>query len=356
MLILSVMLMACVPQRSAHSGSFSRARWMMASGTGLISLQFLLQYVFGFRQMGVTQAVLLNLLFFTPASLLCSMAILYVQRQGHISRKEWMISGTICVVSMLILLATAWFDGVPIEQESTTLRGVEYVSSLLYILIQSYIFAKQYKAYIRLERAVDEYYDRERHDLFGWMGLSMKTMALLAFFVPVVIFMEGFPLVMFSIAYFLCISYSTISLYSYGISKNIERVEAADVEDFYDDIIMPQHSHDAISEAIESWKLSGAYRQRNLTLSTVAQQMDIPQKELQEWLHLSEHKKLSGLVTTLRIAEAQRLLKEHADWSVEDVADYCGFNDRKYFHEVFRQQTGVTAQKYQQLMRGAIAP
>ena len=78
MAMLSVMLMLCVPPRSVHRSSFARARWMMALGTGLIAVQFLLQYVFGFRQMGVTQAVLLNLLLFTPASLCCGMAILYV--------------------------------------------------------------------------------------------------------------------------------------------------------------------------------------------------------------------------------------------------------------------------------------
>ena len=79
MMMLSVMLMACVPNRSTHRSCFDRARWMMAAGTGLIAVQFLLQYIFGFRQMGVTQAVCCNLMFFTPASLMCSMAVLYVR-------------------------------------------------------------------------------------------------------------------------------------------------------------------------------------------------------------------------------------------------------------------------------------
>ena len=67
MLMLSVMLLACVPDRSIRRGSFARARWMMAAGTGLIAVQFLLQYIFGFRQMGVTQGVCCNLVFFTIA-------------------------------------------------------------------------------------------------------------------------------------------------------------------------------------------------------------------------------------------------------------------------------------------------
>lgn len=101
------------------------------------------------------------------------------------------------------------------------------------------------------------------------------------------------------------------------------------------------------AEMSEAWIASGAYREHNLTLSIVARQIGVPQKQLQEWLRQSEYRKLAGLVTTLRIKEAQRVLVEHRDWSVESVADYCGFNDRKYFHQVFQQYTGTTPAKYQ---------
>ena len=341
MTVLAVMLALCVPHRSKHGNSFGRARWMMAAGTGLIAVQFLLQHTFGFRQMGVTQGVFLNLLFFTPASLLCSMAILYVQRQGSVTRREWLLPSVICGVSAVILIGTALLDGVPIAEESSTLREVEYVSSVLYVLMQSSLFKYQYVAYRRLELAVDEYYDRSRRDLFGWMGWSMKTMAVLAFFVPVVIFLQGSPLVVFSIVYFFCIAYSTISLYSYGISEDHQRVEAAE------DVQENRPSDPRISEVVEQWKQSGAYREHNLTLGIVARQMGVAQRQLQEWLRQSEYGKLAELVASLRIEEAQRVLKDHPDWSIETVADHCGFNDRKYFHEVFRQHTGMTPLNFQ---------
>ncbi len=379
MTILSVMLVACAPGRSIRRHSFAVARWMMAGGTGLIALQFLLQYAHGFRQMGITQGVLCNLLFFTPASMLCGMAILYVQRQGSVSRKEWLSVAAMPVLSAIILIGTVLLDGVPIREESVALRIAEYVGSLIYVVMQSFIFAKQYKAYKRLEQAVDEYYDRSRRDLFGWMGLSMKTMTLLAFFVPVVIFMEGAPLVLFSIAYFFIISYSTISLYTYGVSKDMEKVEEAGAIDhlpltidhspldteqslcaannsqcsmFNEEPlsaqpIMVNGQWSMFNERIKDWIASGHYREHNLTLSIVARQMGVPQKQLQLWLRQSEYKKLAGLVATLRIEEAKRVLKEHPEWSVESVADYCGFNDRKYFHQVFQQYTGTTPAKYQ---------
>ena len=363
MMMLSVMLVICAPARSVRRISFAKARWMMAGGTGLIALQFLLQHTFGFRQMGVTQAVCCNLLFFTPSSLLCSMAILYVQRQGKVSRQEWLTVVSICVLTIMLLLGTVWFDGIPVQQESQALRMMEYVGSVMYVVMQSYIFKQQYTTYRRLVQAVDEYYDRSRRDLFGWMGLSMKTMALLVFLVPVVIFMQGTPLVLFSIAFFFCISYSTISLYSYGISEDMDRVEEAECNaecrtESVELVSEQQTGEDSTAEKystysilqskLDTWKASGAYREHNLTLSIVARQMAVPQKLLREWLRQSEYGKLAGLVTALRIEEAKRILKEHTDWSVESVADYCGFNNRKYFHEVFRQYTGMTPVKYQE--------
>lgn len=345
MLMLSVMLLACVPDRSIRRGSFARARWMMAAGTGFIAVQFLLQYIFGFRQMGVTQGVCCNLIFFTPATLLCGMAILYVQRQGRVSLREWMTGGGICALAILLLIGVALMDGIPIREESPLLRWSEYVASVLYVMMQSYIFKQQFMTYKRLEQAVDEYYDRSRRDLFGWMGWSMKTMAVLAFFVPLVIFMEGAPLVLFSIAYFFAIAYSTISLYSYGISKDVERVEEA--EEVVNQEIRPREIDPAITEAVDRWKANAHYREHNLTLGIVARQMGVPQRQLQEWLRQSEYGKLAGLVTTLRIEEAKRMLKEHPDWSTESVANYCGFSSREYFHRTFRQMTGMTPANFQ---------
>lgn len=368
MAMLSAMLMLRVPHRSTRRSSFAHARWFMAAGTGLIAVQFLLQYIFGFRQMGVTQAVLCNLLLFTPATLLCSMAVLCAQRQGNVSRKEWMVVCAICTLSELILLVTLLTDGVPLEQESPVLRMAEYVGAVLYVLMQSYIFVMQYKAYKQLEQVVDEYFDRERSDLFGWMGLSMKAMALLAFFVPFVIFLEGKPLVLFSVAYFICISYSTISLYSYGISEDVIRVEEAEESEKNEELkvkreekpvasISETESYPALSagtklrveRAVEQWKISESFKEHNLTLSVVARQMGLSRKQLQEWLRGSEYKNLAGLVTLLRIEEAKCVLKEHPDWSVESVADHCGFSSREYFHRAFRQYTGMTPAKYQGL-------
>ena len=230
MVMLALMLVLRVPRRVEHHPGFSQARRLMVGGTLLIAVQFLIQHQMTLRQMGVTQAVFVNLLMFIPASLLIGMAILYVQRQGRGVFKEWFVGIGICVVAAVLLFAAVLSDGVPLQSPSPLLRHAEYIVSALYMVLQLYLFILQFREYRRLQKAVDEFFDRDRNDLLRWMGLSVCMMALLVLLVPFIIFFEGLPLVLFSVAFFCCIFYCVISLYSYGISEDVGRVEEAEAQ------------------------------------------------------------------------------------------------------------------------------
>ena len=199
-----------VPRRTARNKIFSRARWMMASGLALISLQFLLQYIGGYRQMGVTQGVFWNLIFFMPCTISINLAILYVQQKGRINRWDWNIGGALYLITLALLVTTAIADGIPFEEESTSLRIAEYIGSGLYLLMQSQYFILLYRGYLRMQRAVDEFFDRERKDLLGWMGRSVTLLAVISLFVPLAIFQDGWLLIAFACAFF-CVIYYIIT-------------------------------------------------------------------------------------------------------------------------------------------------
>ena len=369
MVMLALMLVLRVPNRAKHHSGFARARWLAVAGTLLIALQFLLQYMTGLRQMGVTQAVLLNLLFFMPASLFIGLAVLSVQRRGRVTRKEWTVGTTLVVAAAVMLLTTVYLDGVPLQLFSPALQLAEYVGALLFLLLMFYLFILQYREYRRLQQAVDEYYDRERKDLLRWMGLSVSVMPLFALFIPFVIFFHGLPLVVFSVCFFFFVFYIVISLYSYGISEDSGRVEEAEGSE---EVTTKEESGTATTETTEDnaatlaghtfldneqqqhieqelrrWAEDGGSRQHNLTLSIVSRQINVPMKRLQLWLRQSEHKKLTSLMNYLRVEDAKNVIAEHPDWSSESIADYCGFSSRQYFHQMFVQYTGTTPAKYQ---------
>ena len=398
MVMLALILVLRVPARAMRHPGFPAARWLMVGGTLLIALQFLVQHQMGLRQMGVTQAVLVNLLLFMPAALLIGMAVLYVQRQGRVHFWEWTVELGICLLSTIVLLVAVFFDGVALPYHSPLLREAEYVGAALYAVMQSVLFFMQFREYRRLQKAVDEYFDRARNDLLNWMGLSVTLLALLGLLVPFIIFFEGLPLVLFSVVFFIAIFYCVISLYSYGISEDAGRVEEAEGQDDLQDVpetsvlqetpASPESSeppapntvaaaarplvacyqrdarnaslftlHSSLSDeerqrveqALEQWKDAGGYRQHNLTVAIVAREMHLSSRQLQTWLRQSEYQKLATLMNRLRVEDAQRVLREHPDWSAESVADYCGFSSRQYFHQVFVQYTGTTPAQYQKI-------
>ena len=398
MVMLALILVLRVPARAMRHPGFPAARWLMVGGTLLIALQFLVQHQMGLRQMGVTQAVLVNLLLFMPAALLIGMAVLYVQRQGRVHFWEWAVELGICLLSTIVLLVAVFSDGVALPYNSPLLREAEYIGAALYAVMQSVLFFLQFREYRRLQKAVDEYFDRARNDLLNWMGLSVTLLALLGLLVPFIIFFEGLPLVLFSVVFFIAIFYCVISLYSYGISEDAGRVEEAEGQDDLQDVpetsvlqetpASPESSeppapntvaaaarplvacnqrdarnaslftlHSSLSDeerqrveqALEQWKDAGGYRQHNLTVAIVAREMHLSSRQLQTWLRQSEYQKLATLMNRLRVEDAQRVLREHPDWSAESVADYCGFSSRQYFHQVFVQYTGTTPAQYQKI-------
>ena len=88
MTLMCSALVLLLPERVKQDRVVNRSRWLMACALGLIGLQFLIQYITELRSLGVTQAVLVNLAVFVPASALMSLSVLNLQRQGQLRNIE----------------------------------------------------------------------------------------------------------------------------------------------------------------------------------------------------------------------------------------------------------------------------
>ena len=78
LMALLTMKLLLLPGRVATNAVLNRSRWLMVVSTALLGVQFLLQLSLGLRTLGVTQAVMVNLIFFIPCSWLMSLAVLYL--------------------------------------------------------------------------------------------------------------------------------------------------------------------------------------------------------------------------------------------------------------------------------------
>ena len=110
MTLMALALMMLLPVWVRNDRVANRSRWLMTGGLILIAVQFLIQYITGSRDVGVEQAVLINLVFFIPAAALMSLNVLNLVRQGRISRFEWLAGIPIWLIA-LVLLAFCLMNG-----------------------------------------------------------------------------------------------------------------------------------------------------------------------------------------------------------------------------------------------------
>lgn len=357
MVMMCSALILLMPERVKRDKVINQSRWLMVGALGLIGVQFLIQYVAELRTMGITQAVLVNLAFFVPASSLMNLTILNLQRQGILTRFErWGWVGVTILVTTALAVAVAT-DGHPLSQLSERVLWTEIIMSIVYGLMQTYYCILQFRELRRMESVIENYYDRERQGLTQWMKHAVGVNGLLAAFVPLLIFGPNIIITVFSLTFFWGIfmmwfsfvrHFTSNAMYRLREAEESDREEKAEVRSQMaeSDGLSPENMK-LVGQAVERWLASGAYLKAGITSPMAAGAMNIPRYQLTAWVKASGHTSFTRWITTLRIEEAKRLLAEHNDWSIEAVADKCGFN-RTHFQKVFQEQTGTTPSKYQQ--------
>ena len=284
---LTLILVFMMPIRETMGQAYNRSRWMMVAGTALLPVQFLLQYTMHFRRMGVEPAV-----------------------------------------------------------------------SVLYTIMQFYYTAQLWREFRRVRLALENYFDRERHGIIRWMRNSTMLLSLSAVFAPMVIFWSGPLLFVYTLVILFGIFYTVISFYSYGMDRRhmqaLQEVERSMEEDEQkkkaegdgrNDSQMSDDDKQRISAAVRAWLEKGGHLHSGITLHTAADEIGVPRYQLSAWLKTTPQGLFNPWLTSLRIEEAKRQLKEH-NWSNDTIAEHCGFSSRSYFQTTFKKLTGQTPAQY----------
>lgn len=352
LMTLLTMKLLVLPRRAASNSAVSRARWLMAGGTALLGVQFLMQYRLGLREMGVTQAVMLNLFLFIPASWLMQMAVIYLQRQGRIWLGDKLVGIIAWGIVIVLLGVAAAIDGQPFLSDTPQLRIAEVVASFCYLVMQGYYTWRQLSNLRAMRSALANYYDLDMNGLLRWMQLSIFILVILALMVPLLIFAPDYILAFFGVTCFAGIFYLVDSFCLYVVSTapaKVMEAEQSEDESEHDDEGSSQTISDEALQRVESavaqWTAAGGHLKNGLKLPNAAEEMHIPRYLLSVWLKQSG-RHYSEWLTDLRIEEAKRVLREHPEWSNEAVAQHCGFSDRCYFQKKFKEATGLTPAQF----------
>ena len=340
MTLMALALVFFLPRRVSENRVANRSRWLMTGGLMLIGVQFLIQYISGSRATSMEQAVMINLVFFIPAAALMSLNILNLERQGRISRFEWLAG----ISTWLIALAILSY-GIVGGEGSRRLLYSEILASFAYSVMQIYYSWLHLREVSRMELVLADYYDQDRSGLLRWMKFTIVIMSFTTVLVPLIIFSGGWFLACFAISLFVGIFYMWFCFVRYVITGASQHVEEAEQFAEQEEEDVNDNTMDKVDETVAKWIEDGSYLKSGVTKPMAAAEMQLPLYMLSAWIRNKGYSSYSRWITELRVEEAKRTIKQHPEWSVEAVADHCGIS-RSHFQRVFHDITGETPAQY----------
>ena len=356
LLVLLAMKLLMLPKKAVSRWAASRSRIAMTLGIVLLAVQFMMQYVLKLRAMGVTQAVMLNLFFFVPASWMFSLAVLYLQRQGRLTLFDKYVGLLTWGVVTALLVVAAVIDGQPLFSDTLELRLAEIIASCCFAAMQCYYVWREITNLRGMHEALMNYFDSDISVMLWWMQWSVAIIASIAAIVPFFIFFTSYWLVLYALLFFSGIFYLVDSYCSFLLSTSFAKMQEAEQnEEAMEDNYLKDKgegtagfSEEAmlrVDRAVERWEEQGGYLRSGMKLPAAAEDMQLPRYLLSAWLKQQGYH-YNDWLTGLRIDEAKRMLKAHPDWNNETIALHCGFTDRSYFQKKFKERTGFSPTEY----------
>ena len=345
-----------LPKRTVSSWAAKRSRLMMVLGMVLLLVQFTLQFVFRFRAMGVTQAVMLNLIFFVPASWAFSLSVLYLQRRGNITPFDKYLGLAVWGIVLVLIIVASNIDGKPLLSASHEMRWAEIIGSVCYASMQCYYVWREIRNLHVMREAMMNYFDFDVGYVLRWMDIGVIIIAAMAALVPLLIFFTGIWLAIYALLIFVGIFYLVDSFCNFLLTAAFAKVQEAEQDEVTaaegrlgaeggEVTALSEEAALRVERAVERWKASGGHLKSGMKLPAAAEDMQLPRYLLSAWLK-QWGKHYNDWLTDLRVDEAKRMLREHPDWNNEAIALHCGFADRSYFQKKFKERTGFSPAEY----------
>lgn len=212
-----------------------------------------------------------------------------------------------------------------------------------------------HRSFIQCTRRLEQHYDEEESGRLGWIrrcfhGALGIGVTALAFSIPRI----GIPyyecfMVVYTLYYvYMChcmMTYRTSSTFIVEVMGQAAEPETenAPAEELP---YVPAPKEQALEEALEKWQKDKRFKQADVSPDEVAAQLGTSRRYLSWYFTTRKHTTFRSWRLKLRIAEAERLLRECPSTTVAELHELVGMGDRSNFHKHFRLTTGFTPSEY----------
>lgn len=284
----------------------------------------------------------------------------------NITNGRWVALHSIPMLLIILLQALA-IHVIPPEYTMAT----SYVSATIYtaqITASCLIFRNKYRTHLKnLDRQQKHYAPERIKKTFTYI----MTMAVLALFIDIsIVNIEDIHtarliLTIFIVTYTIFYAYIQNRFYNYIYTAHTlsgkdynenASTETAEAPGMSDNSVNREKNTLAKQEIPEKdiefgkvlakWVEEKKYLNKDITIEDVTEQLDTNKKYIYYYFRTYMNTNFRTWRTELRIKEAQQILTENPDMSLEKVADMTGFNHRANFFQQFQKITGMSPTEY----------
>lgn len=109
-----------------------------------------------------------------------------------------------------------------------------------------------------------------------------------------------------------------------------------------------ENVEECYAELLSFMTLNKPYTDPELSLKGLAEQLQLPARELSRIINEKSNKNFMEFVNRYRISEAKSLLRNSTPLKIIDISMMAGFHSKSSFYEAFKKFTGITPALYKQ--------
>ncbi|RIH64438.1 helix-turn-helix domain-containing protein [Mariniphaga sediminis] len=343
-LVLGLCFLFLYIPESTFLNGYRIARKTAASAYLGLSLLYLVEIIFHNPDISYPLSKSIKLIVGSLQAVFFTYTFISLINTHFVSRKKilWEIA-PISAFVVALLASHIWAANTAAFQISFYLFLGYYVSLLIRYLI---LFLKEYRACFN---RADNYYSGEESLRLRWIYYSFFGMFTVGLMLLLLLILpeNDFFYSVFFLSFVLLYSYFGIGFINYSYRyKIIEPLATTEKPNE----ISPENSNDKkkqaemIGEALTRWVLQERFVQQGLTIEDLSTELNTNRTYLSAYINQVEQQSFRSWINRLKIRKAQKLLLNHPEMLVVEVAGLAGYSDSSNFNKQFVKITGSSAQ------------
>lgn len=334
---MGILLFAVSVPRDPGLKNYRISRWFL-TGAYIILSGFGWVEIFGEDDMGEPTVVMaFTLIAASYQAMLFTFSILTLINVGYMTRR--VVLKNIIPVTILSGVLLTFLFAMPQQAFYVAFYAMAglYCLQIVYYIV---LFRGEYRKY---RWRFDNFFSGDEYRRLIWirnafyMAACVGGIALVSLFVNILLY------AVFTAAYTLFYIYFAVKFINYvTIFHRIAPVVDASME-----TVSRNHSENQnISDSIDCWVNKKGFIQQDITLESLAIELCTNQSYLSRHINARFGQNFKAWINSLRIGEAQRLLDDHHELSLIEVAEQSGIPSNSTFYRNFLTVTGMTPAEY----------